>query len=105
MSIFNPRHFYNIILWLLFPYIVFHLLWRARKQPEYLQHVGERFGRYLARPERPVIWLHTVSVGETQAAASLIKQLQQDYPQHQRLLTHITPTGRAASAGCGRPAP
>jgi 3-deoxy-D-manno-octulosonic-acid transferase len=68
------------------------------KQCEYLQHWGERFGSYgQMKPLEPVIWLHCVSVGETHAAAPLIKALQQQYPKHQVLLTHTTPTGRAAS--------
>jgi 3-deoxy-D-manno-octulosonic-acid transferase len=94
---FKPRTFYTLGLWLLLPYIFFHLLWRARKQPEYLQHIGERFGRYAAGTGKPVIWLHTVSVGETRAAATLVQQLRERYPDHQILLTHTTPTGRATS--------
>jgi 3-deoxy-D-manno-octulosonic-acid transferase len=94
---FNPRFFYTLALWLLLPYIFFHLLWRGRKQPEYLQHIGERFGFYRVRSDKPVIWLHTVSVGETRAAATLIKRLREEYPGHQIVLTHTTPTGRAAS--------
>jgi len=73
------------------------LLWRGRKQPEYLHHISERFGFYPVRPSQPIIWLHTVSVGETRAAASLVSALQKAYPTHQILLTHTTPTGRAAS--------
>jgi len=94
---FNPRHIYTALLWLLLPYIFFHLAWRARKQPEYLQHAAERFGFYSINTDKPVIWLHTVSVGETRAAASLVQHLQMTYPNHQLLLTHTTPTGRAAS--------
>jgi 3-deoxy-D-manno-octulosonic-acid transferase len=41
--------------------------------------------------------LHTVSVGETRAAASLIGRLSKRYPGHQILLTHTTPTGRETS--------
>lgn len=93
----NPRIPYTIGLWLLLPYIFFHLLWRARKQPEYLKHVTERFGFYGSRSSKPVIWLHTVSVGETRAAASLVQHLRESYPDYQLLLTHTTPTGRAAS--------
>jgi len=93
----GPRIPYTIGLWLLLPYIFFHLLWRARKQPEYLKHIGERFGFYDTLSSKPVIWLHTVSVGETRAAASLVQHLRQSYPGHQMLLTHTTPTGRAAS--------
>ena len=94
---FNPRHIYTALLWLLLPYIFFHLLWRARKQPEYLQHIAERFGFYSIKSNSYVIWLHTVSVGETRAAASLVQRLQATYPDHQILLTHTTPTGRDAS--------
>ena len=93
----NPRVSYSLGLWLLLPYIFFHLLWRARKQPESLEHIGERFGFYPMRCDKPVIWLHTVSVGETRAAASLVRRLRETYPDHQLLLTHTTPTGRAAS--------
>ncbi len=93
----NSRRIYTTLLWLLLPYVFFHLAWRARKQPEYLKHVGERFGFYPGKSNKPVIWLHTVSVGETRAAASLVQRLQAAYPDHQLLLTHTTPTGRAAS--------
>ncbi len=93
----NPRWLYTLVLWLLLPYIFLHLLWRARRQPEYLRHIGERFGSYPVHSDRPVIWLHTVSVGETRAAQSLISRLRAAYPDHRILLTHTTPTGRAAS--------
>ncbi|MHB1116068.1 lipid IV(A) 3-deoxy-D-manno-octulosonic acid transferase [Sideroxydans sp.] len=97
MRLLDNRHAYTLLLWLLLPYALLHLLWRARKQPEYLQHIGERFGRYRVRSDKPVIWLHTVSVGETRAAATLVQELRARYPQHQILLTHTTPTGRATS--------
>lgn len=93
----NPRRIYALLLWLLLPYVFFHLLWRARQQREYLQHIDERFGRYSVRSEKPLIWLHTVSVGETRSVACLVDCLREKYPQYQLLLTHTTPTGRAAS--------
>jgi 3-deoxy-D-manno-octulosonic-acid transferase len=97
LSMFNPRQIYTLLLWLFLPYVFFHLLWRARKQREYLQHIDERFGRYSARSDQPIIWLHTVSVGETRAAVNVVQRLRENYPHHQLLLTHTTPTGRAAS--------
>jgi len=89
------RYLYTLALWLLLPYVLFRLIWRARKQPEYMRHIGERFGFYTVRSDRPVIWLHAVSVGETRATQSLVRRLQEAYPNHQILLTHTTPTGRA----------
>lgn len=91
------RFLYTLLLWLSLPYIALHLWMRSRKQPEYLEHVGERFGNYEPYDGKPVIWLHTVSVGETRAVAMLVKQLQETWPHHQLLLTHTTPTGRAES--------
>ena len=88
---------YTIALWLLLPYVFLRLTLRARKQPEYLRHIGERFGFYSIRCNKPIIWLHAVSVGETRATQSLVKCLSSNYPHHQILLTHTTPTGRATS--------
>jgi 3-deoxy-D-manno-octulosonic-acid transferase len=90
-------YLYNLALWLLFPYIFFRLVWRAIRQPEYLQHVGERFGFYSLNSNKPIIWLHAVSVGETRATQTLVTRLNASYPHYQILLTHTTPTGRSAS--------
>lgn len=96
-KLFDSPFAYTSLLWLLLPYVFFHLLWRGRKQPEYFKHIPERFGFFDVYSEKPIIWLHTVSVGETRAAASLIKRISETYPDHQLLLTHTTPTGRATS--------
>jgi len=93
----NLRPFYSLALWLLLPYIFIRLAWRARKQPEYLHNISERFGFYHQTINQPVIWLHAVSVGETRATQSLVTRLHETYPDHHILLTHTTPTGRAAS--------
>ena len=78
------------------PFVVARLAWRARKQPGYLQHLGERFGRYGEAPVAHRIWIHGVSVGETRAAALLVAALESRFPDHRILLTHMTPTGRKA---------
>ncbi len=91
------RLVYTFALWLALPLVLARLWWRARRQPEYMQHKGERFGRYAIRPARPVIWLHAVSVGEVRAAQPLLAALAVRYPAHQLLLTCMTPTGRASA--------
>jgi len=92
-----PRLLYTLLICLFLPLTPLRLLWRARRQPEYLQHVGERFGFFKAFPTKPVIWLHCVSVGETRGAAPLVHKLIERYPDHSILITHGTPTGRATS--------
>jgi len=90
------RHFYSLAWLLLLPFAFLHLLRRARRQPEYLRHWGERLGFVPVMPsQQPLIWLHAVSVGETRAAAPLVKALKARHPDHTILLTHATPTGRA----------
>ncbi len=85
---------YRLLLWLLLPWVFMHLWWRGRRQPAYREHIAERFGWYEASPQRPVIWLHAVSVGETRAAEPLVRALATRYPGHELLLTQMTPTGR-----------
>ena len=82
------------------PFALLRLWWRGRKEPGYRQHVGERLGFYRPRPnpDRPLLWVHAVSVGETRAAQPLIDALLARFPHHAVLLTHMTPTGRRTGA-------
>src|ERR1700687_3060167 len=89
------RFLYALVWIVATPWVLARLAWRARRQRGYLEHMGERFGRYAAAAAVPRIWIHAVSVGETRAAAPLIEALGARYPNHRILLTHMTPTGRA----------
>ena len=86
------RRLYSLVLMLLAPLVVARLWWRGRVAPGYRQRWGERFG-YVPRIENNPIWVHAVSVGETQAAAPLIEALLARYPQYPLLVTTTTPTG------------
>ncbi len=89
------RFLYTLAWLLALPFAFLYLLRRAWRQPAYLDHWGERLGFAPRLPgTRPLIWLHAVSVGETRAAAPLVRALQQRHPEHAILLTHATPTGR-----------
>ena len=88
---------YALIWWLALPFAIVRLAWRNRRQRGYLDHLGERFGYYRPRREGPYLWIHAVSLGETRAAIALIEALRVRYPTHNVLVTHMTPTGRAAS--------
>jgi len=88
---------YSLAVFALLPWALLHLLWRSRRQPEYLRHWGERFGRYGPPASAPCLWIHAVSVGETRAAQPLVTALRRDYPGWRILITHMTPTGRQTS--------
>jgi len=89
------RRLYSLGWLLALPLALGYLLYRSRRQPAYRRHWLERFG--IGRPvpggQRP-IWIHAVSVGETAAAAALIRRLVDCFPDAPILLTHTTPTGR-----------
>ena len=86
---------YSLAWWVALPLVLARLWWRGRQEPGYRRHPFERLGFPSAgRPGVPCLWLHAVSVGETRAAQPLIEALLQTYPQHDLLLTHMTPTGR-----------
>ncbi|MCX9154545.1 lipid IV(A) 3-deoxy-D-manno-octulosonic acid transferase [Niveibacterium sp. 24ML] len=91
------RWLYSAAWYVAAPLIVLRLLWRARKQPEYLHHLGERIGLHRLKAPARLMWVHAVSVGETRAAQPLVRALLDRYPQHSLLLTQMTPTGRATA--------
>lgn len=91
------RSSYSLLTRLLVPLLRVKLSRRARTEPGYGQAVPERFGHYRQPPElgRDLIWIHAVSLGETRAAAVLMRALRQLQPGLRFLLTHGTATGRA----------
>ena len=83
---------YQLTWHVFLPLVLFRLWWKARKEPRYLQNLGERLGFYQVNSIKNPIWIHAVSVGETRAATPIIKALIEQ--GHCILLTHTTPTGR-----------
>jgi 3-deoxy-D-manno-octulosonic-acid transferase len=92
------RRLYSLAWWIALPLVLLRLWWRGRREPGYRRHIAERLGFYrgIAHDrQRPLLWVHAVSVGETRAAEPLIDNLLAAYPDADVLLTHMTPTGRA----------
>ncbi|MBD9398821.1 lipid IV(A) 3-deoxy-D-manno-octulosonic acid transferase [Pseudomonas sp. PDM11] len=86
------RHLYSLLFHFSLPLIGLRLAWRAWRAPAYAKRIGERFA--LLPPLRPGgIWVHAVSVGESIAAAPLVRELLARYPDMPITLTCMTPTG------------
>ncbi len=88
---------YRLLGWIAPPIIRYYLRRRGRKNPDYLLHWDERFGKPYPQPIQHPIWIHAVSVGETRAAQPIIVQLQHHFPHVPLLITQMTPTGRATA--------
>lgn len=87
------RTLYSLLLYLAVPLIVLRLWLRARKAPAYAKRIGERFAWSATAFQQGGIWLHAVSVGESIAAAPIVKALQAQYPNLPITVTCMTPTG------------
>lgn len=88
------RLLYTTLFYLALPLVITRLMWRSRSAPAYAERWSERFGFFDPLPlDRKTLWVHAVSVGETLAALPMIRQLQERYPNHQLLVTTMTPTG------------
>ena len=88
------RFIYSALLYLATPLVMLRLFLLARKAPAYRQRWRERFGFFPSLPkDKPVIWVHSVSVGETIASAPMVRELLERYPEHRVLVTTMTPTG------------
>ncbi|MGI9328208.1 MAG: lipid IV(A) 3-deoxy-D-manno-octulosonic acid transferase [Pseudomonadales bacterium] len=84
---------YQIALKLAEPLVRRRLRRRARHEPAYGERVEERFGSVPTDVPTGVVWFHTVSAGETIAAAPLIARLCHEFEDLPFLVTTMTPTG------------
>lgn len=84
---------YSLALYAALPFVLGRLLWRSLRLPAYRRRWGERLGNYGAASLRADLWIHAVSVGETEAAAPLIAHVLERYPEAGVMVTTTTPTG------------
>ena len=87
------RTLYTLLFHLGLPLVAIRLWLRARKAPAYAKRIGERFALNLPVLQTGGIWVHAVSVGESSAAAPMIRALLKRYPQLPITVTCMTPTG------------
>ncbi|NNA57441.1 lipid IV(A) 3-deoxy-D-manno-octulosonic acid transferase [Pseudomonas koreensis] len=87
------RTLYTALFYLGLPLVAIRLWLRSRKAPAYAKRIGERFSYGMPSLQPGGIWVHAVSVGESIAAAPMIRALLQRYPQLPITVTCMTPTG------------
>jgi 3-deoxy-D-manno-octulosonic-acid transferase len=87
---------YSLLLTLGLLVLIPHFIYQAIAHGKYVEGLGQRLGKLeqIHKTSRPVIWLHCVSVGETQAARPLVKKLRDAFPEHALVVSTITATGQ-----------
>ena len=87
---------YSFLLSVAFILLLPRFLFDALVNGKYADGFWQRLG-YLPEfkhDNRPVIWLHCVSVGETNAARPLIERLKFEFPDHRLVVSTTTKTGQ-----------
>jgi 3-deoxy-D-manno-octulosonic-acid transferase len=94
--------FYNVALFVALIASVPWWLWRMATTHKYREGLFERLGRVPRRlvstslsDERPLIWLHAVSVGEVLAVTRLVRTLESALPGALIVVSTTTRTGQA----------
>lgn len=85
---------YSVLLTLGLIVLIPHFLFQALAHGKYIAGLRQRLGAVPPLDGKPVIWLHCVSVGETQAARPLAQRLKQAFPHHALVVSTVTLTGQ-----------
>jgi 3-deoxy-D-manno-octulosonic-acid transferase len=91
--------FYNLVLLAALVVGAPWWLWRMVTTHKYREGLAERLGKTPATlaalgRERPLIWLHAVSVGEVLAVSRLAGELDHAFPGHRLIISTTTRTGQ-----------
>lgn len=87
------RALYNLLLLAALPWVCARLIWKSRREPGYRQRISERFGAAPRTLPTGCVWFHTVSAGEANAAAPMVRALRERFPTRPFLVTTMTPAG------------
>lgn len=85
---------YSLLLSLGLLVLIPHFIFQAFAHGKYIAGLKQRLGSIPPIKGRPVVWLHCVSVGETQAARPLAQRLKEQFPDHALVVSTITLTGQ-----------
>jgi 3-deoxy-D-manno-octulosonic-acid transferase len=91
-----PMYFiYSLLLSIGFLVLLPRFVLDAFRHGKYVAGFAERLGSLSPIPKtgRALVWIHCVSVGETQAARPLVRHIKERFPDHLIAISTITVTG------------
>ena len=84
------------VCFLLFlPKALYQAIRYKKYRKSFLQRLSWGFPKVIRKEDGPIIWVHAVSVGETQAIAALVKEIKEQTKNAQILVSSVTETGHA----------
>src|SRR5947199_5538378 len=90
---------YSLLLTIGFVLLLPRFAFDALRTRKYITGLSQRLGNLpnLPSSDWPLIWLHCVSVGETEAARPLVRALTAKFPNHRLVVSTTTVTGQAVA--------
>lgn len=90
---------YSLLLTLGLIVLIPRFLFQAITHGKYLPGLRQRLGAVprLSESANPTVWLHCVSVGETQAARPFVRELRKQFPNHRLVISTVTVTGQSVA--------
>jgi len=85
---------YSLLLAFGFLILLPRFVYDAFKHGKYVAGFRERLGHVTRTTATPLIWIHCVSVGETQAARPLVSELKKQFPAYRLAISTTTVTGQ-----------
>jgi 3-deoxy-D-manno-octulosonic-acid transferase len=85
---------YSLLLAVGFLILLPRFLYDAFRHGKYVAGFRERLGTLAPVTSQPLIWIHCVSVGETQAARPLVLELKRQLPKYRIAISTTTLTGQ-----------
>src|SRR5882672_6150565 len=83
---------YTLAFILMLPLFLLSAIFRGKHAAGFFQRLG--FLPKFKPDKRPVIWLHCVSVGETNAARPLVEEIRAALPGYRLIVSTTTRTGQ-----------
>ena len=83
---------YTLAFILMLPLFAVSAIFRGKHSAGFFGRLG--FLPAFKKDKRPVVWLHCVSVGETNAARPLVDAIKTSFPKHRLIVSTVTRTGQ-----------
>ncbi|PYS22925.1 MAG: hypothetical protein DMF72_11470 [Acidobacteria bacterium] len=90
---------YSLLLTIGFILLLPRFAFDALRTRKYITGLGQRLGNLpnFKSSDSPLIWLHCVSVGETEAARPFVRALKEKFPHHRLVVSTTTVTGQSVA--------
>ena len=86
---------FGVLLMIALPVVLFQRIRLGKYKNSLLQRLGLVFPLFIKKEGERVIWIHTISMGETRAVIPFYQKIKTQYPHAKIVISTVTETGQA----------